>query len=142
MPNYIEKEAAVAEAKKRVEFALSANSRELLRTYNEVLKIINKQPVISIPEIVYCKDCANHGKCIFEDTFDTAHLQNGFCAAGTRKKNISQRNSAYIGNTTKICVNCRYYHKDTKPHCDCGGGMTANGDSDYCSLFNAKENKI
>lgn len=87
MPIYIEKTSLIDEAKKRIDFALSANSRDLLRTYNEVLKILNKQPVVTIPEIVYCKSCVYHGKCLAEDTFDKESIQNGFCARGIKRKN-------------------------------------------------------
>ena len=86
MPKYVEKDPAVAEAKKKVSFALSANSRELLRTYNEVLKIINNLPTVDIPDIVYCKECKQHGHCLVESFFEDSAVKNGYCAAGTRRK--------------------------------------------------------
>lgn len=86
MPKYVEKAGIVEEAKKRIQFALSANSRDLLRTYNEVLKIINKQPEVEIPDIVYCKECKQHGHCLVESFFEDSAVKNGYCAAGTRRK--------------------------------------------------------
>ena len=48
---------------------------------------ISKMPPVDAVPVVRCKDCSNHGKCMFEDVFLTAGKSDGYCCVGGRKKN-------------------------------------------------------
>lgn len=36
-------------------------------------------------QVVRCKDCVLHGKCITEETFEACGKYDGFCCAGKRR---------------------------------------------------------
>lgn len=47
---------------------------------------IMNAPTVDAVEVVRCKDCAIHGKCMMEDTFILARMENPFCCAGERRE--------------------------------------------------------
>lgn len=46
--------------------------------------ILNCKCIDAVP-VVRCKDCSNHGKCMFEDVFLTAGKSDGYCYVGRKK---------------------------------------------------------
>ena len=46
---------------------------------------ISKMPPVDAVQVVRCKDCSNHGKCMFEDVFLTFGKNDGYCCVGGRK---------------------------------------------------------
>lgn len=46
---------------------------------------IRKMPPVDAVPVVRCKDCSNHGKCMFEDVFLTAGKSDGYCCVGGKK---------------------------------------------------------
>ena len=46
--------------------------------------IIGKQPTADVVEVVRCKDCVLHNKCITEDVFKIAGKTDGFCCVGKK----------------------------------------------------------
>ena len=45
---------------------------------------IDNAPAVDAVEVVRCKDCKNHGKCTFEDTFITVGINDGYCRVGAK----------------------------------------------------------
>lgn len=43
---------------------------------------IRKMPSVDAVPVVRCKDCSNHGKCMFEDVFLTFGKSDGYCCVG------------------------------------------------------------
>lgn len=41
-------------------------------------------PAVDAVQVVRCKDCKNHGKCTFEDTFITVGINDGYCRVGAK----------------------------------------------------------
>ena len=51
--------------------------------------IINELPSLDVVAVVRCKDCSNHGDCIFEDSFLRVGIKDGYCCVGGRKKDAA-----------------------------------------------------
>lgn len=51
----------------------------------DTIKELNAMPLVDAVPVVRCKNCSNHGKCIFEDVFLTAGKNDGYCCVGGRK---------------------------------------------------------
>ncbi len=45
---------------------------------------VDNAPAVDAVEVVRCKDCKNHGKCTFEDTFITVGINDGYCRVGAK----------------------------------------------------------
>lgn len=58
----------------------------IIKTSFEVcIEEISKMPPVDAEPVVRCKDCSNHGKCMFEDVFLTFGKSDGYCCVGGRK---------------------------------------------------------
>ena len=55
-------------------------SRERIR------KLLQDIPTVDAVPVVRCEKCVLHGKCVTEDTFVLAGIENPFCCAGKRKE--------------------------------------------------------
>lgn len=49
---------------------------------------IDSMPPVDAVPVVRCKDCSNHGKCMFEDVFLLAGKSDGYCCVGGRNEYI------------------------------------------------------
>ena len=71
-------------------------------------------PVDAEP-VVRCKDCSNHGKCMFEDVFLTFGKSGGYCCVGGG--NMSKWGDSIRESEDKsivrvvYCEKCRYWHR-------------------------------
>lgn len=48
------------------------------------MQCIENAPAMDAVEVVRRKDCKNHGKCTFEDTFITVGINDGYCRVGAK----------------------------------------------------------
>lgn len=47
---------------------------------------IDNAPAVDAVEVVRCKDCVVHGKCLTEQSFEFCGKYDGFCSVGKRKE--------------------------------------------------------
>ena len=52
----------------------------------DVRRYIIDAPAVDAVEVVRCKDCVFHGKCLTEQSFEFCGKYDGFCCAGKRKE--------------------------------------------------------
>lgn len=86
MDDLISREAlknAIATA--RTNYNTCPDYNELFNYFCDLVSAMSDEmPAVDAVEVVRCKDCKNHGKCTFEDTFITVGINDGYCRVGAK----------------------------------------------------------
>lgn len=91
MPEYIEREALIAELEEELAFDTPMYTDKENKFINRGLMIaikdVNSIPIADVVEVVRCKDCGSYNKHYGECTRNGSHLgEDGFCSRGKRKE--------------------------------------------------------
>lgn len=88
MDDLISREAlknAIAAA--RTNYNTCPDYNEMFKYFCDVVSAMSDElPAVDAVEVVRCKDCVVHGKCLTEQSFEFCRKYDGFCCVGKRKE--------------------------------------------------------
>lgn len=69
----------------RFEYLAKLGTKDTYKAKFEALcAAVDSAPAVDAEQVVRCKDCVLHGKCITEETFEACGKYDGFCCVGKK----------------------------------------------------------